>query len=158
MNLVGVLSLFAWRGVYRVGRRDGSTLADLLLGWFSPIRSPYVAYARLASEVVALVSASVYIQAVFSDGGIGLAERIGLACASLFEMLGSAFRGKAAGRSFVSVASAVALVFASGLVSSFGGPDSWEQRHAWLLYPTFHVAVYHCSVRLYLIKADVSSE
>lgn len=150
---MGVLCIFAWKGIYRVDRRNGSSLLDQLLVLFSPIQSPYVAYARLASEVVALISASVYIQAVYLDGGVAIAERVGLACASLFEMLGSAFRKGRDGRDFVSLASTVALIFASGLVSSFGDTDAWEQRRVWLLYPTFHVAVYHCSVRLYLIRA-----
>ena len=155
MNLAAILLVFFWRRIYsaEAARGGKGAFSDKLVAWFYPLKTPYVAYARLASEVAATACLSVYIQAVYADGRLGAAERYGLATAALFETLGILYRGGGGDREFVSLGSAVALAFASGLVSSFSGPSEWEDRFVWLWFPTLHAAVFHCTVRLYLIKS-----
>lgn len=143
VNLATVLIFFAVA-------RKGSPTPSRLFGtaMFFPLKSSYVIYARMTSELLALASVAVYLWVASSDGEISLSERAGIAVASFLESTAN-FRGTA----FASVGSSVALLFAAGVIPSFGDSEEWSNRCMWLWFPAIHVAVFHCCVRLYLLKA-----
>ena len=152
------MGAFGWFRVVAAGLlRSRENAVGRFLAALGPFQNVYVCLARAASALISLASLGVFISAVYSDNELDLEERIGLSCAALFESLGSAYstgtrpHGLA---DFASLGSTVALVFASGIVSSF--QQTLEERSMWVWYPTFHVALFHCAARIYLIKNKLS--
>lgn len=158
MNLFLVLGAFVWFRVVDVPGPFKSATGRLLAA-FQPFENKYVCLARAASAFISLGSLGVFISAVYHDKELDLEERIGLSCATLFESLGSAYSASTRPRGlgdFASLVSTVALVFASGIVSSF--ERTLNDRSMWIWYPAFHVAVFHCAARIYLIKNKFSRD
>ena len=160
VEVVGLSAFWLFAGLRARAEKKRLGVEQLKLV-YSPLSRTKIVLARILSELVSICTISVFIFKSRTEEVLPLEQHISLFASVvlhittlLFGILRFDSKSIKTPRSkekdwtlLLPLLTAVALVFAAGLVSSFSERSANSE---WLWYPALHVTVFHAAVPLYL--------